>query len=208
MFILCVFFQVYLFVNDFSLLIYFKIFCTKPFHDSCHRVQFWLFCLCITPREPAQAYWLRFQFKELLCALTFVKSPAPRGRKKQAIHLLAGGGGSGRLSFGSKKEGGTFPEAAAACFCGVDVALATALDLVDSSTSAYSGVTYHIPCTPLTDHSIVYLFCGSSLSTQERATQQTILCRGAPGNYSSRNSLQEGIFFWILFTLFPMDISF
>lgn len=90
----------------------------------------------------------------------------------------------------------------------MSLALATALDLVDSSTSAYSGVTYHIPCTPLTDHSIVYLFCGSSLSTQELATQQTILCRGAPGNYSSRNSLQEGIFFWILFTLFLMDISF
>lgn len=68
-------------------------------------------------------------------------------------------------------------------------------DLVDSSTSAYSGVTDHIPRTLLTDHSTA-------------VSRQTILCQGVSGNYSSPNSLLEGILSWIFFKLFLMDVSF
>lgn len=52
-------------------------------------------------------------------------------------------------------------------------------DLVDSSTSAYSGVTYHIPRTLLTDHSIVYLVKSKLLHKPfcARVYPETILLR-------------------------------
>lgn len=137
-------------ILSYFLLIYLEIPRTKPCDDSCHRVD--SFVLVLHPVNHLRRTDFGFNIKSyLLWALTFVKSPAPQSRKKQAIHLLAGGG-SGRL-----QKGRTFPEAVAACFCAVDVALATARTSWTPSTSAYSGVTYHIPHVPLTDHSIVYL---------------------------------------------------